>query len=241
MFAKAKEIQNGFGSGTRYPTKVERDKAWVRFNDLRSKLFERANAERSRFRSESESLRNDILGIIKWASYSPITDMLFFFLPTTVDEMKRKGESLKEAGQTLSTNKHRMLKEHKEECFSRIQEIRATHDHFWGQYKRLREEKQAESKQRRAEIAIRIRGNIRANHDRLAKAQSALERALSNFEANKERLAGARGLEYSERVAGWIAQDEEKVQSISESIVRIREWIEEEETRLRDLEQRMSQ
>jgi hypothetical protein len=240
MFAKAKEIQNGFSSGARYPTKGERDSAWVRFNNIRSMLFERANAERSRFRSESESLKNEILGLIKWAAYSQITDMLFFFLPTTVDEMKRKGESVKEAGQALSQYKHRMLKEHKEECFSRIQEIRATHDAFWGEYKRLREEKQAESRQRRGEIANRIRGNLRANNERLEKAQGAYEHALSNLEANKERLAAARSPDFAERVAGWIAQDEEKLQSISESIEKIREWIEEDETRLADLEQRMS-
>ncbi len=42
QLAKAKEIQEGFKCGVQYPTKRERDEAWVRFNDLRTLLFERA-------------------------------------------------------------------------------------------------------------------------------------------------------------------------------------------------------
>src|SRR5579872_5215378 len=176
VFAKAKEIQAAFKSGVRYPTKRERDDAWVRFNDLRTLAFERANGERSRFRSESESHRDDILALIKHADYRPFGDViggLFVGLPpTTVEEMKRASETLKEAGQMLSRKKDRMLKEHKEECFARIQEVRQTHDQFWDEYRRGREERQAQSKLRRAEVADRIRDNLRANRERLEKAEA---------------------------------------------------------------------
>lgn len=238
LFDQAKQIQEGFNTRVRYPTKQEREQAWVRFNDLRSRVYEHANKQRRKFREQSESLRNEILDSIKWAGYSWTTDVLFFFSPTTVEDMKAKGQMLREAGQVLSQNKHRMLKEHKDECFARILELRETHDRFWGEYKRGLEHRQAEYAQRRHEIVERVRGNIRANEERLEKATDAFARIRSNLESNAEKLESARSPEFIARVAGWIQEDEEKLRSISESIDRLREWIREDAERLSDLENR---
>ncbi len=178
------------------------------------------------------------MSFIKHAGYDKFTDVLFFFLPTTVEDMKRKGQTLKEGGQMLSRNKTRMLKEHKDECFERIQELRLSHDEFWGEYKRLSAEKRAESAQKREEIADRIKGHISANGEKLEKASAAYERVQANLETNLEKLASARSSDFAERVASWIEEDKEKLRSISESIDRIVGWIDEDKARLSDLQER---
>lgn len=239
FFAKAKEIQEAFNSKVLYPTKEERDQAWVRFSDLRNLMHERANTERTRFREQSEEHRNEILRHVKNAGYSSLTDAVFFFDPTTVEDMKRASQTVSEGGQMLSRHKERMLKEHKEECFARFQELRSEQDVFWEKYKRHRATKQAEHESRMREVADRIKGNIRKNHEQLSKAEAALERVLENIASNEERLATARGEEFAERVSGWIEEGREKARSITESISRINEWIREEETRLRDIEAKL--
>ncbi|MGN6149077.1 MAG: hypothetical protein ACTHPD_11100 [Rhizomicrobium sp.] len=235
MFAKAKEIQDGFNKKVRYPTRDEQQAAWARFSDTRNLLFERANHERKRFREESETLRNEILSHVKHAGYDRLTDLIFVFTPTTVEEMKAAGVTLREGGQMLSRYKNRMLAEHKNECFRRIQELRASHDVFWGQYKAQSVERRAASKQRRSEIAQKIEANIRANREKLAKAQAAYDRVQANIAENEDRLANARGEAFAERVSGWISEARQKLESIDESITRINQWIAEEESRLSDL------
>lgn len=247
VFAKAKEIQATFNSRIRYPTKQARDQAWVRFNGLRSLAFERANSERSRFRSESKSIRDEILGVLKYASYGPLDDGLFTlatgglgaFMPTTVEDMKAKAETVREAGRMLSENKQKMLNEHKDEVFERIQEVRQSHDHFWERYRESLNERRRESRERRHAVAEKIRANVRANKEKLANALDAYERVEANVDANRERLSSARSEEFAERVAEWIAEGEEKLQSISESVERIRSWIEEDENRLTELQARL--
>jgi hypothetical protein len=240
LFALAKEIQAGFNSKIQYPTRAEREKAWVEFNDARKLLFERANAERSALREESKRHRDDILSHVKHTGYSKLTDMLFFFDPTTVEEMKRAGRTLKEGGEMLSRLKGRMLKEHKDECFARFQELRAEQDVFWEQYSRQRAVKQAEFKSRMSDQAAKIRANSRSNAEKLDKARGALERVEENIEANREKLASARSSEFADRVSGWIAEGEERRRSIKESIQRIEEWIKEDDRRLDEVLRRMS-
>lgn len=241
FFARAKEIQEGFNSRVRYPSKRERDEAWIRFNDLRTQVYEHANKQRSDFRADSEALRDQILNSLHSSEYNYVADAAFFFLPeTTVEDMKLKGEELKKASQMLSSNKHRMLKEHKDECFARILEVRQTHDVFWGQYKQHLATKRGEAEQRRSEVADRVRSNIRANAERLEKALDAHARVRANLESNLEKLESARSVEFAARVAEWIAEDKEKLRSIAESIERLEEWIGEDKARLDDIRSRNS-
>ncbi len=238
VFSQAKEIQAAFSAGLRYPSREQRDVAWRRFNDARTLLHERSNEERSRLRDESEQLRDEIIAFVKNLEYERFLDVAFFFDPTSAAEMKVAGERLKEAGHMLSNNKHRMLKEHKDECFERFQEIRRSHDDFWGRYKSASEERREAGARRRADAVDRIQGNIRANQDRLSKAQGAYSKVEANLEANQAKLDGARSSEFADRVRGWIDEDRQKLSDISDSIDRIRGWIREGEDTLRDFEAR---
>jgi hypothetical protein len=232
---KAREIQELFKSRVRYPTASQRDNAWTRFNSVRNELSRRSNADREAVFSVSKSWRDKIIDEIEHAKYSKLGDVIFFFDPTTAEDMKRLGELLKEAGRVLSENKHQMLREHKDECFQRIQEVRQTHDAFWGEYKKARELRQQEHRQKIRDVLARIEGNISSNQDKKAKAEAALDRAEANISKLNGMLESARSDEHQERVQGWLSEAEEKRASIQESITRIEEWIDQDERRRADI------
>lgn len=195
-WTKAQEIQDIFKSGVRYPTRVERDSAWTRFNNIRNELSQRNNADRERIFSVSKQWRDSILNDLKYAHYSKFSDVMFFFDPTTADEIKKLGEIVKEAGRVLSENKHQMLREHKDECFERMQEVRQSHDLFWGQYKKAREIRKQEHAKRISGMLARIEGNIASNLERKSKAQYALDRVEENISRLHGMLESARGDEF---------------------------------------------
>jgi RecG-like helicase len=232
---KAREIQEAFKSGIRYPTVAERQNAWTRFNDVRNDLSRRSNADRDSVFTGSKAWRDLIMSEIESARYSKLGDVIFFFDPTTAEDMKRMGERLKEAGRRLSENKHQMLREHKDECFQRIQEVRATHDAFWGEYKKAREVRQHEHRQRISEVLARVDANISSNHEKKAKAEGALERVEENIAKLHDMLGNARGDEFRERVEGWLSEAVAKRESIQESVRRIGEWIDQDERRRNDI------
>jgi hypothetical protein len=232
---KAREIQGAFKAGVRYPTAIERENAWTRFNNVRNDLSRRSNADRDTVLSISQAWRDLIMGVIESARYSKLGDVIFFFDPTTAEDMKRLSAQLKDAGRLLSENKHQMLREHKDECFQRIQEIRATHDAFWGEYKKAREVRQHEHRQRINDVLARIEINISNNHGKKAKAEEALDRAKANISKLHDMLDNARGDDHRARVEGWLSEAEAKRDSIQEWVRRIEEWIEQDERRRDDI------
>jgi len=143
IWAKAKEIQQGFNARAHYPTKQLRDRAWQRFNALRDVASKRARQENEQFRATSEMHRSAIFYELKYTRYSRLTDVLFFFDPTTVEEMKAKGRSVRKAKQMLSERKRYMLGEHKSACFELIKEIQESHDLFWEQKRKAHRERKA--------------------------------------------------------------------------------------------------
>src|SRR5260221_2873186 len=79
VWSLAKEIQEGFNSGVRYPTKELRQAAWERFNGLRNEASKRADSERDSLRSRSEYHKSIIFSECNGIGYSRVTDALFFF------------------------------------------------------------------------------------------------------------------------------------------------------------------
>jgi hypothetical protein len=119
--------------------------------------------------------------------------------------------------------------------FARIQEVRQTHDAFWGEYNKQREVKKQEYRERIAGVKARVQGNISSNLERREKAVSAYEHSLENIEKLEGMLATARGAEFQERVSGWLSEAIEKRDSILTSIRRIDEWIAQDRSRLSDI------
>jgi|GEM_PF-376129 len=230
---KANAIQELFKT-VRYPTKAERDRAWVRFNDIRNDLSRRANADRAKFREVSQSWRDKVVEDLRPLRYV-FVPILSDIDPTTVDEMKELGRLLKEARNLLHEKRSVMLREHKDECYALAEEIKQSHDRFWEQYHKSRETRRLAHVQAMREKAEKIEGNLQRNREKREKAVGALERVEANISKNEDMLASAYSDNYRERVEGWLADSIEKRDSILESIRRFDEWIAQDEDRLSEL------
>ena len=226
VWGQAKEIQGIFSSGRRlYPNKQMHDQAWTKFNDARNQASEHARAEHEAARDKSSRWRDLIVNEAESARYSAIREM-YSLGSTDADDMKKMGQWLKHAGEMLSNNKQNMIKEHKDLCFERIREIRATHDQFWGAYKEAGELRHREFVQRMTTKLEKIENNIRENYARKAKCESELLRVEDNIERLEGLIASAYSDSYREAHEGFLAQAEEKRRSVVESIDQVEGWIE---------------
>jgi hypothetical protein len=234
-----KRIQEAFKSGDGFSSREEQNAAWARFAAARKKASDLAEKEKEAFAYQSKEIRNDILRDIKYCTYSPLSDAIFFFDPTTVEDIKRMGQTLKDAGQKLSDSKKWMLGEHKNECFQAILEHRASLDNFWSQRKQHGEErraatarKQREFEDRRDAWRSRVSQNIRNNRDKLESAQGALSRTRDRIREVSYKLSETTSDKWRDIFVGWLAEAQAKEQDIEESIERIRGWIAEDEAKL---------
>lgn len=239
VWALCKKIQEEFRGCRDFPSREQQQAAWERFQHLRQKASDAANSEKEAFKLQSEQLRDDICREAAATRYSLTADALFFFDPTTVEEIKRMAADLKQAGRKLSENKQWMLGEHKQRCFETIQEARETHDAFWAKRKELsaarraaHEQRRAENQEKREAWEQRTRDNIAKNREKLSRAHDALSRT-------RERIREIEGMIYDDTSdkwrsihGDWLAQAREKESDIEESISRIEGWIREGEDRL---------
>lgn len=234
VFELMKEIQADFNNKVKYPTREERETAWQTFCSLRSEAHEKSrerNAERSDYRMIEI---NRLLGEAEWDAISDeFGDILTFYTAvTTRDTMKEKGRHLYEAGQLLSKYKHEMTREHKDEVFERIRQIREQHDIFWGRYKEYQEEKQRQYEQKRDNARERIEANLDKNREQLRKAQDALERQKDHRRDLEDKIASAYSDGFRERAEGWLDEANDKIADIEASIDRIEGWIDEGRSKL---------
>ncbi|MEA3049092.1 MAG: hypothetical protein QOG84_928 [Sphingomonadales bacterium] len=224
VWDKAREVQGAFNAKPQFPTVTERQEAWTRFNALRDEASQIAKEERSDFETMSSSHRDDLMGDLRYLECDgteiSLADAVFGSMDA--EGMKQLGAKLGVVSRRFSEVKHRMTREHKQEVFDRIQEVRASHDRFWGRRKQAMERARAERDERRAQFVDRVRANIRGNYERLAKAEAAEERVRSNLRSNYEKLSDARSESFAERVRSWISEDEDRLEDIRRSIDRIR-------------------
>ena len=234
-----KRIQSEFRGCKDFPSTEAHQAAWQRFQEVRSRASELADQEKEAVRDQSKQLRDDILYIVKGCRYSPLDDVLFFFDPTTVDEMKAMGRRLNEAGQKLSENKQWMLAEHKSQCFEAIQEAREGQDMFWERRKQLsaerrqaHEHRRAENERKREAWEERTRANIQRNREKLSKAAGARDRTLDRIREIEDKLSETTSEKWQGIYSEWLSDAQAKLSDIDESIARIEGWVREDEDRL---------
>jgi hypothetical protein len=171
---------------------------------------------------------------LRYLEYDPNVSVLDAILgKESAEDMKRLGEKLSAVSKRFSEWKQKLTKEHKQEIFERIGEIRASHQLYWGRRNQAWERNQEQRGGKRSEFESRVRQNIADNYERLAKAQNAADRCAENIASNYAKLADAKSADFAERVREWISQDEDRLDDIKTSIRRIREWISEGESKLR--------
>lgn len=245
VFNSCREIQEGFNSKPRYPTKEQREAAWARFNDLRSRAH---NEHREYRKDESNEVYKELMHDLSLADHNLgdiIAEATFLaFDKTDVDDMKRKGQTLRDVRQKLKENNKILIHEHQNEIWNKILTVQSNQDAWWGKWKerhsQRQEEYQAKTKkheewlEKQAEWKKRVRENIAKNQEKLDKAESALTRSQTHADELREKIATARSDDYRERVEGWLEEEEERSKSIEESIERIKGWIEEDEKKFNE-------
>lgn len=235
FLAAAKEAQESFNSGLDV-TKQERTELWNAFNALRDEARAAQNNEREDFTSQSDHIRNQILndcGPLHFSGFDQFTNYLVDASNrASADEVKELGHKLSLAMKRLSENKQFMLTAHKQECFDKFQEIKASHDKFWEFYRGKKQELHQERDRKREAFIEKVRANIDKNREKLAKAESFLESQRARVDDIREKLSGENTSKWQDIYEGWLAEAESKVESAEEQVERIAAWIREDEEKL---------
>ena len=220
VWTTAKEIQEGF-RGIRFPTHEQHQVAWERFNKLRDEASSRSKREQDERRWKSERLKNEILSEVESAR----PNSLFGFSPVDIDDMKAYGAKLKSAGRSLSTNKTKMLGEHKQECFQAITQMRDVHDAWWDSLKKNRTQQQGDWRHR-------VRQNIEKNKERYRKVSEALKRQHNHAADLRSKISSAWNDDWVRQAEGWLSEAEDKIRDMEDTLLQIQSWIEEDERKL---------
>lgn len=243
IFDRCQEIQEGFNSKPRYPTREQREAVWVRFNGLRSKAFNMRNENRGQ---DSGKLCGELLRELGHADYNLghiIAENTFlFFDKADTAEMKQKGEILSGVRQRLRENKGVLTHEHHQEIWSRILQVQSNLDAWWGKWKAQKEQRDAEWqakakrhdewKEKKEAWEERVKENLRKNGEKLEKAEGALAKAQAHAEELREKVESAWNDTFKSRASEWLDQEEERIKSIEEHVQRLKNWIEEDEKKL---------
>jgi hypothetical protein len=224
----AKQIQEAFNAGVRYPTKQLRQAAWNRFNTLRSEASARADAERDHLRTRSNYHKSIIFKECAGIGYSRVSDTIFFFDQTTMGEMKARGRYLAGVMKYLSEHKHEMLGEDKKECYNRIHEIKEQHEQFWSEYRLARDARKDERLQK-------IEANLSKNRDMYRRTADALQRFRERSSELRAKISTSTSDKWRAIFSGWLSETESKIDDIESQLRRIEGWIEENEEHLRKL------
>ena len=106
-------------------------------------------------RARSRQLADSILAKVDQAQPSD-----FVLSPEDLrNTLKDLGNHLRQAGQMLSRHKHEMLGEHKQQCFTRIQEMQATHQVYWERVKSSEDHRRFRSRQLADDILSEVEGS----------------------------------------------------------------------------------
>ena len=182
-------------------------------------------------RRTSEYHRDEILSLAQTAGHN-MGDVLH---TQTVDEMRSRGATLKQAGLMLSTHKRAMLREHKDECFEAIRAAREFHDQFWQAHKAVIAERQREWKARQENVVEKIRHNIESNRERLSRHREAMRRSEARIDEINEKIASTTSDKWQGIFSEWLIEEEAKLSNMREHEQRLEGWVEEGLDRLRDM------
>ncbi len=261
------EIKAGF-KGVRYPTLDEKQAAWQRLDELIQQARERSEhekeerdkrqkaweekverSERARGRLESKLGGTrpiaDLERMIAAAVLAPL--MLLENLLRAVlgleqldeihEDLKSCSAAMREAWTFFNENKSDMLPADKHSAYEQLNKAQDRLNEAWARWKeaknRFHEERQRQWQERQDNRRGRIEANIEKLEGKLDKAENALEKAKAHLAKLESDYDSAWNDKFKERCQEWIDEEESRIRDIEESIDRMRGWLEEQRNKLR--------
>jgi chromosome segregation ATPase len=251
IFRDIENIHEEFKS-VRYPRKEQRDIAWKKFALLRDTAYK---GRRKHFDQRSEIHKKDIVSRLNTAEYSELAEFAgafisFGVIQTTDEEMKEKGRYLNEIVNDFLPYKQEISKEHQDEIWEKVKQVRESHNYYWNRRKEYYEERKSKSKENttknlelnreklgRAENALeKQKNNLTKNENSLEKAKNALEKMKGSRDDLKDKISESYNDNWKEKAEGWLDELEDKISDVKDSIERLEKWIEEGEEKIKDIE-----
>ena len=266
IWREIRNIQKAFKE-SRFPTAQDRQAAWGRFQSIIAKVKtcqERARREFEEILRRSEYHLEQIR-YYAWRATPPpeiidailaictggLTILIKAGLEAILgpfDERKlvlqKCSEALKEGWAYLSRHKGEMLGKHKKEAFdalSRASELLGQAWDIWRtgkkqaieHYRRLKQEAREARQAKREAWEIRMRENISKLEDRLERLKRALDRRRSNLARLEAMRDSARSDSYRKRIDDWIEEERSRIAEIEGKIEQVEAWISEARDKLR--------
>ncbi len=237
--------------GVRFSNKEEREAKYDRVQQLQA---ETKDYRRILLDAISEIAFNSLAQKIKSCKHNPekdvfYTEVSFEGLKTASEAMKRRQSDLRDAVTEFSTLKMEMNNEDKSKVIALLDEVRATHNVFWEAHhtafealKKAKDKEYAEKHQvylsKQEAFKARLAENIKRNQERLFKATEFRNKQEEQIVSLKNKLVDTESGIYADRLNAWLAEAEKKVQEGNEQIERLSKFIEEDNLKLQEVNNR---
>jgi hypothetical protein len=263
-------VGSGF-KGTRYENKQNKDAAWQRFQKLCEPTRKRSEESRRQIEQQkkeweqrqqrSEQVRSQIDG--KAYGSRPMSDFersladLILF-PITMaermiglllgireksqleeirEELKGCNQKLRAAWEIFNENKDALLPADKTRCYENLHKAREKLDEAWARLKEAGDQyyqaKHAAWQEKQQNFRERVQVNIDKLEEKLDKARSALSRQEAHLDKLRDDYSTAWNDSFKDRCSGWIDEAETRIRDIRGSIERMEGWPGEERNKLR--------
>ncbi len=260
------DVKAGF-KGVRYPRLEDRQAAWQRLNELIDQARERSAREkeerekRQRAWQEkverSERARGSLES--KLGGTRPVTDLERMIAsvvlgPLTLlenalrsvmgleqldevhEDLKNCSAAMKEAWAFFGESKDVMLPADRHAAYEALNKAQDRLNDAWARWKeaknRFHEERRRQWQERQENRRARIEANIEKLEGKLDKAENALEKAKAHLSKLESDYESAWSDKFKERCQEWMDEEESRIRDIEESIDRMRGWLEEERSKL---------
>ncbi|MFA5010047.1 MAG: hypothetical protein WC553_02340 [Patescibacteria group bacterium] len=238
IWDKIREIGASF-KGIRYPTPEDRIRAWDRFQSLVEQIKNAQDDDRRQWEQKcrtSASHKDRILGCI----YSPnalsggIADLV---VSADNNELSTASSALKGGWNLLSSCKDEMLGRDKQEAFRALSNAQALLNQAWDHYRSAKrsahEAQQRAWEEKQRAWQQRVQDNIDKLETRIDKLNEMKNRKESHISQLQSDISCGGSDNYVERVEGWIDEEEGRLQDINEQISQVEGWLSEARDKLR--------
>ncbi len=237
--------------GLRFPNREDREAKYERVQQLQADAKE---YRRILLNAISEIAFNNLVAKIKLCSYDAKKDVFytepsFDGLKIASESMKRRQNDLRDVVAEFSNLKTEMNSDDKGKIIAVLDEVRATHNLFWDAHhkefdalKQLKDKEYADKHQtyldKQAAFKARLAENIKRNEDRLFKATEFRNKQEEQVASLKNKLIDTESGIYADRLTSWLEEAQRRVQEGNEQIERLQKFIEEDNLKLQEVNQR---